>query len=228
MDDEAGRSATGRGRVSPQAVVRAIREDLIRGVHPPGRRLTEEAMAARYGVSRVPVREALRSLEAEGFLVSRPYAGIAVVELSDDEAEDLLEIRALLEPLGAGRAALRRTAEQVGRMKELVSLGTEAAEDGRLEELARLNSRLHEVIATASGSRTLSQLVTQLSNKIAWVYAAELPRRATDSWREHVEIVAAIEEGDQERARDLVARHIVLAQSAYRRRRPDPDAGQDG
>lgn len=227
MGDEAGQSASDRGRVSPQAVVRAIREDLIRGVHRPGQRLTEEAMAARYGVSRVPVREALRALEAEGFLASRPYAGIAVVELSDDEAEDLLEIRGLLEPLGAGRAALRRTPEQVGRMKELVSLGLEAAEDGRLEELARLNSRLHEVIATASGSRTLSQLVTQLSHKIAWVYAAELPRRAVDSWREHAEIVAAIEDADQDRARDLVARHIVKAQSAYRRREPGT-AAADG
>ncbi len=214
----------GGRKLSPQALCRAIREDVIRGVHRPGQRLTEEAMAARYGVSRVPVREALRTLEAEGFVQSRPYAGIVVVELDDGEAEDLLEVRALLEPLGAGRAALRRTPEQLGRLKELLSLGEEAIEDGRLEELARLNSRFHEVIAAASGSRTLSRLVTQLSQKIAWVYSAELPRRAEDSWREHAEIVAAVEQGDPERARAVVAKHIAAAQSAYRRR----STGGDG
>ena len=209
-----------RGKVSPQAVSRAIREDVITGVHRPGQRLTEEAMAARYGVSRVPVREALRTLEAEGFLHSRPYVGIAVVELDDDEAEDLLEVRALLEPLGAARAALRRTDEQLGRMKELVALGQDAVEGERLAEVARLNSRFHEVIAEASGSRTLTQLVTQLSQKIAWVYSVELPRRAADSWAEHAEIVAMIEQGDEAGARAVVARHIAQAQSAYRRRTP--------
>lgn len=206
------------GRTSPQSLTRVLRDDLIRGVYAPGQRLTEEAVAARYGVSRVPVREALRALEAEGFVQSRPYAGIVVVELDDAEAEDLLEIRALLEPLGAGRAALRRTPEQLGRLKELVALGQEAVEDGRLEELGRLNSRLHTVIAEASGSRTLSRLITQLSHKIAWVYAVELPRRAEESWAEHEQLAAAIEERDEALARELAARHIAAAQSAYRRR----------
>ncbi|MCX5207956.1 GntR family transcriptional regulator [Kitasatospora sp. NBC_00240] len=220
MERAGAEQAGPQGKLSPQALCRAIRDDVIRGVHRPGSRLTEESMAARYGVSRVPVREALRTLEAEGFVQSRPYAGIVVVELDDAEAEDLLEVRALLEPLGAGRAALRRTPEQLGRLKELVSLGRVAIEDGRLDEVARLNSRFHEVIAAASGSRTLSQLVTQLSQKISWVYSADLPRRAQDSWREHEEIVAAVERGDAEAAREVVARHIAAARSAYRRRSP--------
>ncbi|MFE3114137.1 GntR family transcriptional regulator [Kitasatospora indigofera] len=222
MERAGAQQAGPQGRISPQALCRAIREDVIRGVHRPGSRLTEESMAARYGVSRVPVREALRTLGAEGFVRSRPYVGIVVVELDDAEAEDLLEVRALLEPLGAGRAALRRTPEQLGRLKELVSLGRAAIEAGRPDELARLNSRFHEVIAAASGSRTLSRLVTQLSRKIAWVYSVDLPRRAQDSWREHEEIVAAVERGDPEAARAVVARHIAAARSAYRRRATGP------
>ncbi|MFC1402597.1 MULTISPECIES: GntR family transcriptional regulator [Streptacidiphilus] len=218
MSEQGSPQPEPRGRMSAQAVSRAIRDDVINGVHRPGQRLTEEAMAARYGVSRVPVREALRTLEAEGFLHSRPYAGIAVVELDDGEAEDLLEVRALLEPLGAARAALRRTPEQLGRLKELVALGQDAVAGDRLAEVARLNSRFHEVIAEASGSRTLTQLVTQLSQKIAWVYSVQLPRRAADSWSEHAEIVRALELGDEELARSLVARHIDRARSAYRRR----------
>ncbi|MGW8654927.1 GntR family transcriptional regulator, partial [Nocardia salmonicida] len=179
--------------MTPQQVCRAIRDDIIRGEFRSGQRLTEDTLAERYGVSRVPVREALRTLEAEGFAWSRPYAGTFVAELTEAEAADLLEIRALLEPMCAGRAAVRRTPEQLGRLKELTSLGQEAVRDGRLGELARLNSRFHEVLAEASGSALLSQLITQLSWKIAWVYSVELPRRAEDSWHEHEEICAALE-----------------------------------
>ncbi|MEV0335568.1 GntR family transcriptional regulator [Nocardia sp. NPDC050717] len=205
-------------RMTPQQVCRAIRDDIIRGDFVSGQRLTEDTLAERYGVSRVPVREALRTLEAEGFATSRPYAGTFVAELTEAEAADLLEIRALLEPLCASRAATRRSPEQLGRLKELTSLGQEAVRDGRLDELARLNSRFHEVLAEASGSALLTQLITQLSWKIAWVYAVELPRRAEDSWDEHAQICAALEAGDAERAGAVVAEHIAHAASAYRLR----------
>ncbi|MFD6106531.1 GntR family transcriptional regulator, partial [Nocardia salmonicida] len=118
-------------RMTPQQVCRAIRDDIIRGEFRSGQRLTEDTLAERYGVSRVPVREALRTLEAEGFAWSRPYAGTFVAELTEAEAADLLAIRALLEPMCAGRAAVRRTPEQLGRLKELTSLGQEAVRDGR-------------------------------------------------------------------------------------------------
>ncbi|MEV0060519.1 GntR family transcriptional regulator [Nocardia sp. NPDC050718] len=211
-------------RMTPQQVCRAIRDDIIRGDFVSGQRLTEDTLAERYGVSRVPVREALRTLEAEGFATSRPYAGTFVAELTEAEAADLLEIRALLEPLCASRAATRRSPEQLGRLKELTSLGQEAVRDGRLDELARLNSRFHEVLAEASGSALLTQLITQLSWKIAWVYAVELPRRAEDSWHEHEQICAALEAGDAERARAVVAEHIAHADSAYRLRNRPADA----
>ncbi|MCU1645551.1 MAG: HTH-type transcriptional repressor CsiR [Nocardia sp.] len=205
-------------RMTPQQLCRAIRDDIISGVFTPGQRLTEESLAESYGVSRVPVREALRTLEAEGFASSRPYAGVFVAELTEEEAADLLEIRARLEPLCASRAAVRRTPEQLGRLKELTVLGQDAVRAGRLEELTRLNSRFHEVLAEASGSTLLEQLITQLSWKIAWVYAVELPRRASDSWHEHEEICAALEAGDPDRAAQVVADHIAQAAYAYRLR----------
>ncbi|MVU77766.1 FCD domain-containing protein [Nocardia sp. ET3-3] len=215
--------------MTPQQLCRAIRDDIIRGAYLPGQRLTEDALAESYGVSRVPVREALRTLEAEGFASSRPYAGVFVAALTEEEAADLLEIRARLEPLCASRAAARRTPEQLGRLKELTALGQDAVRAGRLDELARLNSRFHEVLAEASGSTLLSQLIMQLSWKIAWVYSVELPRRAGDSWREHELICAALEAGDPERAAALVSAHIAQAASAYRfRQRAGSDAGQAG
>ncbi|MEY9860327.1 DNA-binding GntR family transcriptional regulator [Catenulispora sp. GAS73] len=211
VDKDGGGGVGGAG-----GVTRAIRDDIIRGVHAPGARLAEEALSARYGVSRVPVREALRTLEAEGFVARRPYAGVVVAELDDAEAEDLVEIRSLLEPLGAARAAVRHTPEQLGRLKELVALADDALVAGRLEELARLNSRFHEVLAQASGSRTLAELITQLRWKMEWVYTAKLPRRAQDSWREHREIVEVLESGDPDKAARVVTRHIAKGRGAHR------------
>jgi DNA-binding GntR family transcriptional regulator len=141
-----------------------------------------------------------------------------VAELTEDEAADLLEIRALLEPLCASRAARRRTPEQLGRLKELTALGQESVRSGRLDDLTRLNSRFHEVLAEASGSSLLAGLITQLGWKIAWVYAVELPRRATDSWDEHERICAALEARDAELAGRLVTEHIAHATTAYRLR----------
>ncbi len=85
-------------RIPAHSVCTAIRDDIVAGVHERGGRLTEELLARRYGVSRVPVREALRTLEAEGFVVTRRHAGACVAEPTEQEAADLLEMRRLLEP----------------------------------------------------------------------------------------------------------------------------------
>lgn len=206
-------------------VTRLVRDDIISGAYPPGHHLTEEGLAERLGVSRIPVREALRTLDAEGFIHSRPHAGAFVAELTVAEAEDLLEVRALLEPLGAARAAARRSADDLGRLRDLLARAEDSLEapdaardPEHLAELARLNTHFHQTLAQASGSLTLSRLITQLGQKIAWVYTRDLPARAADSWAEHAEVVDAIAAGDAEQARHLVAHHIAQAQSAYRLR----------
>lgn len=213
-----GTSGTG-GRISSQAVCAAIRDDIISGYFPPGSRLAEELLAKRYGVSRVPVREALRTLESEGFVRTRRHAGASVAELTEQEAADLLEIRSLLEPLGAARAAQRRTHAHIKVLRGLVKLGQERAQRQQLSDLPSLNSWFHETLAQASGSASLRQLLTQLRHKLAWVYSVELPLRAEQSWDEHAAIADAVARGDAERARRLVATHVERAAVAYRLRR---------
>ncbi|WP_326674248.1 GntR family transcriptional regulator [Streptomyces sp. NBC_01257] len=207
-----------RRRDAGQAVCDAIRNDVVTRVFTPGDRLTEERLAARYRVSRIPVREALRTLEAEGFVHSRPYGGTFVAELSDKEAEDLLGIRLLIEPFGAERAATRRTAVHLATLELLVAEAREILDAGSSTGLADLNTRFHRVLAEASGSPTLAALVAQLGYKISWVYSVELPRRAPDSWAEHEGIVQALRDQDPKEARDRVADHIMRAQAAYRLR----------
>lgn len=213
-----GTSGAG-GRISAQAVCAAIRDDIIGGYFPPGSRLAEELLARRYGVSRVPVREALRTLESEGFVRTRRHAGASVAELTDQEAADLLEIRALMEPLAAARAAQRRTPAHVKVLRGLVKLGQERAQRRQLSDLASLDGWFHETLAQAAGSTSLGQMLTQLRHKLAWVYAVEHPPRAEESWNEHAAIADAVARGDAERARRLASAHAERAAAAYRLRR---------
>ncbi|MFF8862941.1 GntR family transcriptional regulator [Streptomyces sp. NPDC015139] len=205
-------------RVPAHSVCTAIRDDIVAGVHERGGRLTEEVLARRYGVSRVPVREALRTLEAEGFVVTRRHAGACVAEPTAQEAADLLEMRLLLEPLGAARAAQRRTEAHLKVLRGLVRLGQERARRGGSEELRALGGWFHETLAQASGSPSLASMLTQLRHKIAWMYAVEAPQSPPDSWAEHGAIVDAVARGDGERARAVTALHAERATGAHRLR----------
>ncbi|MER7198234.1 GntR family transcriptional regulator [Streptomyces sp. CB01635] len=209
-------------RIPAHSVCTAIRDDIVSGVYERGGRLTEEVLARRYGVSRVPVREALRTLEAEGFVVTRRHAGACVAEPSTQEAADQLEIRMLLEPLAAARAAQRRTEAHLKVLRGLVRLGQERSRRGQSEDLRSLGSWFHETLAQASGSPGLITMLTQLRHKIAWMYTVEQPARPADSWAEHGAIVDAVARGDVERARALTAQHTERAAAAHRMRAPRP------
>ncbi|MFF4833182.1 GntR family transcriptional regulator [Streptomyces sp. NPDC001315] len=205
-------------RIPAHSVCTAIRDDIVAGVYERGSRLTEELLARRYGVSRVPVREALRTLEAEGFVVTRRHAGACVAEPTELEASDLLEMRMLLEPLGASRAAQRRTEAHLKVLRGLVRLGQERARRGNSEDLRSLGGWFHETLAQASGSQALTATLTQLRHKIAWMYAVEAPANPVESWTEHGAIVDAVARGDGERARAITALHTERSSAAHRLR----------
>ncbi|CAL9551731.1 hypothetical protein SUDANB58_04461 [Streptomyces sp. enrichment culture] len=207
-------------RIPAHSVCTAIRDDIVAGVHERGSRLTEELLARRYGVSRVPVREALRTLEAEGFVVTRRHAGACVAEPTEREAADLLEIRLLLEPLGAARAAQRRTEAHLKVLRGLVRLGQARAGRGAGEDLSSLDGWFHETLVQASGSPALIAMLTQLRHKITWLYAVEAPVGAVELWAGHGAIVDAVARGDSERARALMASHTERSTAAHRLRPP--------
>ncbi|MCS0637602.1 GntR family transcriptional regulator [Streptomyces sp. LP05-1] len=206
-------------RVPAHAVCTAIRDDIVSGVFERGGRLTEEQLARRYGVSRVPVREALRTLESEGFVTTRRHAGACVAEPTEQEAADLLEARSLLEPLGAARAAQRRSEAHLKVLRGLVRLGQERARHGLDEDLRPLGGWFHETLAQASGSPSLAALLTQLRQKIAWMYVVDPAGRPVETWAEHGAIVDAVARRDAERARALTALHAERSLGAHRLRR---------
>ncbi|ANH93892.1 GntR family transcriptional regulator [Streptomyces sp. NPDC058319] len=203
-------------RVPAHSVCTAIRDDIVAGVHERGSRLTEEVLARRYGVSRVPVREALRTLEAEGFVVTRRHAGACVAEPTEQEGADLLEMRLLLEPLGAARAAQRRTEGHLKVLRGLVRLGQERAAGGGGEELRSLAAWFHETLAQSCGSPALTAALAQLRHKITWMYGAPDPADPAETWAGHGAIVDAVARGDAERARALTALHTERMTAAQR------------
>ncbi|MEV4438181.1 GntR family transcriptional regulator [Streptomyces sp. NPDC049577] len=215
-------------RISTHAVCTAIRDDIVSGVFPPGARLIEELLARRYGVSRVPVREALRTLASEGFVVTRRHAGACVAEPTEQEAADLLDVRALLEPLGAARAAQRRTEAHLKVLRGLVRLGQDRARGGRTGELRPLGDWFDETLAQASGSPSLAALLTQLRRKITWVYGGEQSARPVADWEACGALVDAVARRDAERARFLAAARAHRSPGEFRLRRPEPPARGSG
>ncbi|MDG9726855.1 GntR family transcriptional regulator [Streptomyces sp. DH41] len=205
-------------RIPAHSVCTAIRDDIVAGVHGRGSRLTEELLARRHGVSRVPVREALRTLEAEGFVVTRRHAGACVAEPTEQEAADLLETRTLLEPLGASRAARRRTDAHLKVLRGLVRLGQERARHGNSDDLRSLGGWFHDTLAQAAGSPSLTALLTQLRHKIAWMYVVDAPAGPVECWAEHGAVVDAVARGDAERARALMTLHTERSKPGHRLR----------
>ena len=213
-----------------QRISDSIRRDIIFGRLPPGARITEASLAQAYGSSRVPVREALRMLEAEGFVESRPYAGATVARIPVDEAADLFDVRAAVETATARRAAARAS-RQLGagvpdpgwwqarqRLATVLDDGDAALAGSRLELLPELNVRFHLGVAELADSRSLTALLRQLAGKIEWLYAADVSVRGKDSWREHRGILAAVDAGDPSRAGKLMEAHVRQSRSGYLRR----------
>jgi DNA-binding GntR family transcriptional regulator len=198
-----------------QAVVDELRAAIIGGDYAQGERLIEEEVAARFEVSRNPIREALRTLSTEGFVVIEPRRGARVASIDGDRARELFELRAPLEGLVAGLAAQRRSPAQLARLRDIVAAGRSAAVEERLHELPVLNTEFHEALAEAADNELLRSTLARLSDIIRWIYAARISRRSTRSWDEHAAIVDAVADGDVARARRCGEQHIAAAAAAY-------------
>lgn len=212
---------------SAAAVGALLRHDIIAGVLPPGTKLREAALATHYAVSRIPIREALRALESEGLVESRPYVGSVVAPSPVDDAEDLFEIRNVLESATARKAAKRAAAQSSGgatdaQWRQVRKEITVILDDGdaviaqqRFDALAELNMRFHFAIAELSGSLSLTSLLRQISGKIEWLYSLNVTTRGSQAWSEHRGILAAVDAGQEATAADLMSIHVCRSRDAY-------------
>jgi DNA-binding GntR family transcriptional regulator len=198
-----------------EVVSEQIRGRILDGTLKPGERLVEDRLSAELGVSRVPVREALRGLSAEGLVTLLPRRGATVVEVTPETVTELVEVRALLEGLNARLAAQRHDPEIVGQLKDTLVRGNEAAKAGTAEELARLNAEFHERLAEASRNAVLSEVMRSLRERTSIAFAINGRARAREDWEEHAGILAAVIAGDAELAALLANRHVQNAAAAF-------------
>jgi DNA-binding GntR family transcriptional regulator len=154
-----------------QQVLDTLRQAIIDGRLAPGARLTERELTEMLGVSRTVVREALRSLEAEGLVHVIPNKGPVVRELSRAEAEDLYQIRAVLEGLAARLFVQHASAEQVEQLEQSLAVVVEAYDSGDAARVLETKNRFYDVLFAGAGSETLSSMLATLHARI-WRWRA--------------------------------------------------------
>jgi len=206
----------------------ALRDAILRGRFKPGDRLIEGRLAELFGVSRNPVREALRALASEGIVESAPRRGAVVARLSDEEAREVIELRAALEGIGARLAARRLDPEAAARLPEILAQGEAAAACGDLAELVRLNDGFHNALLEAGSNRYLTDFMRSLRTKTHWFFARIAEERAVESWREHAAILRAVLERDEEMAALLASRHVTNVGRDLLERHGPPRTGDGG
>jgi DNA-binding GntR family transcriptional regulator len=195
-------------------VLTELRRRIVEAEYGPGERLREDRLAQDFGVSRNPVREALRVVEAEGFVHVEPRRGAVVAVPDERTMRELFAVRALLEPLAAQLAAERATQADLASLRALLDAARSATDDGNYTRVAELNTRLHARVAELSGNRWVVQFSATMYRHVQWVFRLGAPARATHSWREHVRLVEALESGDPEAAARAAAEHVDAARAA--------------
>ena len=191
-----------------------VREKIVSGEIKPGAILTEAGLAVEYGVSKAPVREALVLLGHEGFVESMPRIGHVVASFTVQDVLETFHLRSILEAEAAGLAAERITEEGVAALlknvNEEFALSERAHEDGFHERAYEQNMEFHQLIARASGSRRLADLIMRLVEDMRRMLAFD-PRSVTP--RQHMEIVEALKHGDRAEAEQAMKRHMEETKS---------------
>jgi DNA-binding GntR family transcriptional regulator len=194
-----------------------LRRLVITGELAPGTRLVEDRLAARLGVSRNPVREALQTLASEGFVDLLPRRGAVVAQVTADQAEGLFDVRMALEPLAARLAARNASPAQVAQLEAVLETARLATDARELDVLAGCNTEFHQLVVAASGNDYLSLLVAPMTRRVQWVFRASAGSRAPHSWTEHEALLHAIADRDEELAAALASAHVAAARASYRR-----------
>jgi DNA-binding GntR family transcriptional regulator len=196
------------------AATEVIREAILDGRLPPGRRLKEEELAQELGISRPPVREALLMLQAEGLVDAAPNRGATVRSHSVEDLTDLYQLRAVLEGYAARRAAARLSDEAIARLRESCDrFETLLRDEAEMHVLVKENLFFHQTILDGAGSERLGTMVRQVVElplvyrSYSW-YSRE-QRQISSHY--HSQITRALEARDSERAELVMKEHIFEA-----------------
>lgn len=211
-----------------EQVYDVLEERILTHQIPPGSRLVETEVAATLGISRNPIREAIRALEQAGW-VERPdhHTGVWVPRTGGADGVAVFEARRILEAETAALAAHRRREHDLEALRTTLAAGWAALDAGETAEVARLNASFHARIAAATGNAVLAGIQDRLDKRGRWHFTSIATVRGTASWTEHEEILSALADSDEDRARRLSQRHVERSHDALTKeqeRRQNGDA----
>lgn len=183
-------------------------EAILDGTLPPGSHLKAEGLTRRYGLSIIPVREALRALQAAGWVVSRPHHGSFVRSLSRKELDEINEFRGVIEVAASRLAAERRSDADMDLLRGIVAEGFDLVGAREFGKFPDMNSRFHDAVAAAAGNQVMRESQQVLNQRVRLYTRAIDLERIEASAHEHARIVEAIDAGDAAAAGALAAEHL--------------------
>ncbi len=202
-------------------VFQKLREDILKGNYKENDELREITIGKELGVSRTPVREALRQLELEGLVKIIPNKGTYVTGISAKDVEDIYKIRILLEGLCARWATERITEDSLGRLEEIILLSEFHSHKDSSSHVVQLDGKFHEVLYEACNSRILEHVLKDFHKyvQMARAYSVSSEERAAKSVAEHKAILDAIKARDADLAESLAGEHMKHAMENLKRKK---------
>ena len=193
-----------------EVVFNTLRQAILKGELKPGERLMEIALAERLGVSRTPIREAMRKLELEGLVVMIPRRGAQVANITEKDLNDVLEVRIVLENMAIEKACARMTEEDIEKLWAAAKAFEQTTAEGNLVKMAEADVAFHEIIYQASDNKRLIQVLNNLREQIYRYRVEYLKEEETRNLlvKEHEEITQAIRERNVGQARELSYQHL--------------------
>ncbi len=191
-------------------VFKTLRQGILTGELKPGERLMEIHLANKLGVSRTPIREAIRKLELEGLVTMIPRRGAEVAQITEKSMKDVLEVRKVLDNLSVDLACDRITEEEKEQLKNACMDFADAVKTGDFSMIAKTDVAFHDIIVAATRNIRLSQMVNNLAEQM-YRYRFEYIKDSSQHSRlvqEHTEICDGIVNGDKEKALEAIEAHI--------------------
>ncbi|KYO66144.1 MULTISPECIES: GntR family transcriptional regulator [Thermovenabulum] len=190
-----------------------LKNAILNGVYKPGESLIELKVARELGVSRTPVREAIRQLELEGLVSSIPNKGVIVEGVTEKDVEDIYTIRKMIEGLAARWAAEKITPEQLKELKDILDLMEFYTQKGEIEKASELDTQFHDLIFKACQSRPLESVLSHFNHFIqrARLVSIKSIGRAPYTLEEHKKIYEALAKRNPEEAEQAMINHVEKA-----------------
>jgi DNA-binding GntR family transcriptional regulator len=193
-----------------EVVCETLRDAIRKGKLKPGERLMESQLAEDLGVSRTPVREAIRKLELEGYVIMMPRRGTYVANLSIRDVNEVFEIRTSLDSLASGLAAERITDEELERLQRLLVAIGGYIEENDMDKIVECDTEFHDLLYQASRNSRLVGIIFNLREQLTRFRSTSMsfPGRLKATLEEHRRIVEAIAQGDVAEARAAAEYHM--------------------